>query len=441
MRLRPCVILKIIVAGVVVWPSFLHAEGPGPAGAAALPGVADAQWDLAFTRTDGWTGADAAGTIDLGDGRTLWLFGDTWIGKVVQGGHAPGSHMVNNSIALQDADSAPSKGTVPFSLRSRTIATRKLGQSPKAGEPPAASEMHFHWGAGDARDRPTAWIAPDSASMPAGGKTSDPEHPLGWYWATGGGALVPGPGGEPRAIVFLFHVGKAEGKTGVWAFKSLGSALATIDGLDRPVDRWQVRQYQIPATGPGADGQRKETHWGMAACRPAAEPGTVYIYGTRDQSPLNRQLLLARVAADAVPQFDAWRFYAGHGKWSNRANEAVAVAENLVSELSVEEYADRGKAVFIMVHSEPIFGPRVMVRTAARPEGPWTQPLPVYVVPELQRNRLYFTYAAKGHLSLSRPGELLITYLVNAHDFGAAARDAAIYRPRFIRVPLARILP
>ncbi len=31
-------------------------------------------------RPDGWSGADVAGTVVLGDGRVVWLFGDTWIG-------------------------------------------------------------------------------------------------------------------------------------------------------------------------------------------------------------------------------------------------------------------------------------------------------------------------------------------------------------------------
>jgi hypothetical protein len=88
-----------------------------------------------------------------------------------------------------------------------------------------------------------------------------------------------------------------------------------------------------------------------------------------------------------------------------------------------------------MVHSEPFLGRRIFVRTASRPEGPWSKPMPVYRVPEVDRNRAYFTYAAKGHVQLSRSGQLLISYVVNSHDFGAMCKDAAIYRPRFISIP------
>ena len=368
-------------------------------------------WDALFTRTNGWTGGDVAGTVDLEDGRTLWLFGDTWIGRVANGGHAPDSSMVNNSVAVLE----------------RTVGNR--------GQPPEPAAMRFHWGRSDGRGRPTAWIAP--------------EHSPGWYWPTGGGAVVAGPDGKPRLVVFLFHVGKMEGQTGVWAFKSLGCSMATIDNFREPVEEWRIRQQAIPhcvdADAVKASPTRRETSWGVAASRQSnvgdGGPGVLYIYGIRNESPLNRQLLLARVAADSADRFHAWRYFAGEGRWSADAKDARPVAENLVNELSVEELSIDGRRIWVMVHSEPVFGRRIFVRTASRSEGPWTRATSIYSVPDVDRDRSYFTYAAKGHLHLSRPDELLITYVVNAHEFGAMFRDAGIYRPRFIRMSLDHLPP
>lgn len=53
----------------------------------------------AFDRTDGWVGSDAAYSVDLGD-RILWLFGDTFVGRV-EGGERKGASMIRNSIAIQ----------------------------------------------------------------------------------------------------------------------------------------------------------------------------------------------------------------------------------------------------------------------------------------------------------------------------------------------------
>src|SRR5262245_46970781 len=59
--------------------------------------------DLAalFVRTSGWTGSDGAYSIALGPKRSLWLFGDTWIGRVADGRRV-GPRMINNSAAWMD---------------------------------------------------------------------------------------------------------------------------------------------------------------------------------------------------------------------------------------------------------------------------------------------------------------------------------------------------
>jgi len=393
---------------------------------AAEPATPDPDWNAVFTRTSGWTGGDVAGTVDLDDGRLLWLFGDTWIGNVVDGRHAPGSRMVNNTIAIQSLAGKPS-------------------------ELPLNSQMRFYW-QGGSKD-PVAWITPKLKQAAAGEKQSDPKASQGWYWPTGGGAVVPGPGGRPRLLIFLFHIGKQQGKEGIWAFKSLGGTMATVDNIADPVEKWEVRQDDIPfAVGSDAatnsarkNARPREISWGVAAFRyrPAGDAGQewLYTYGIRNEAPLNRQVILARVRIDSPTRFDEWQFYAGKDKWSAAMEDIAPIAEHVTNELSVEHLLGTGQPTWIMVHSEPPFGRKIFVRTASRPEGPWSDPQAIYSVPEADRNPTYFAYAAKGHFDLSRPDELLITYVVNSHDFGAMVKDASIYRPRFIRVPSNAFLP
>ena len=53
----------------------------------------------------GWIAADATYSILLPDGRTLWLFGDTFIGKVDENNAIlPGSRFIRNSAVLQEGD-------------------------------------------------------------------------------------------------------------------------------------------------------------------------------------------------------------------------------------------------------------------------------------------------------------------------------------------------
>lgn len=57
-----------------------------------------------FDRNQGWTGADGTYSVPLPDGKTMWLFSDTFWGKVAaDGSRAAGTQFINNSIAIQDS--------------------------------------------------------------------------------------------------------------------------------------------------------------------------------------------------------------------------------------------------------------------------------------------------------------------------------------------------
>jgi hypothetical protein len=77
---------------------------------------------------------------------------------------------------------------------------------------------------------------------------------------------------------------------------------------------------------------------------------------------------------------------------------------------------------------------KIIMRTAERPEGPWSDPEIIYRAPEPSWDKTYFCYAAKGHPELSAPDELLVSYVCNSTDFAKMAGDARIYKPRFIRL-------
>jgi len=396
---------------------------PAAAYAAEAPPqvVADAAWDAAFTRTDGWTGGDVAATVDLGDGRTLWLFGDSLIGRVEKGKHAAGTQMVNNAVAVHPAPAAGS------------------------GLPPAAQDLRFFWGPAGADGKAAAWLAPDAARVKARGDESKEPGANGWYWPAGGGCVVAGDSGKPRLILFYWHIGRRAGDHGIWAFKNVGGTLAVVDNLREPVEKWRVDQFANPhvvtADAAKADPALRENNWGAAALSGSADDGVehVYIYGVRETAPLNKQLLLARAPAKSVERLETWRFYAGKDRWSQKAADAASIADGMANEFSVNLMTFGGRERFVMVQSEPLFGTHILVRTAARPEGPWPKGPAVYNVPGVAKNKAYFTYAAKGHPHLSREGELLVTYVINSNDFWAMLGDAEIYRPRFVRVPVTLI--
>src|SRR5262249_41386160 len=108
-------------------------------------------------------------------------------------------------------------------------------------------------------------------------------------------------------------------------------------------------------------------------------------------------------------------------------------------EFTIEPLDCDGRIELICIHSEPLFGRRIFARAALRPEGPWSAAQPIFEVPDPARDPRLTTYAAKGHARLSPPGELLISYIINSREFEQVLDDAALYRPRFIRIPLTSL--
>src|SRR5262249_46344680 len=61
----------------------------------------DDEMNALFQRREGWIGADGNYSVQLGQGRTLWLFSDTWVGKIESGKRVDAA-IVNNSAAVQE---------------------------------------------------------------------------------------------------------------------------------------------------------------------------------------------------------------------------------------------------------------------------------------------------------------------------------------------------
>jgi hypothetical protein len=376
----------------------------------------DPGWNAVFDRTEGWTGADAAGSVDLGDGRTLWLFGDTWISKIRDGKRLPGARMVNNSIAVHATNRA------------------------EPWRPPDPHSVQFLWGALDKERHPTAWLVPPAVP----GQVESGEN-RDWFWATGGGVVTGSEkGAARRLIVFVFRTRRDPHGKGIWNFATVGTSLAVIDNVSDPPERWHPRIFDIPGTAriqDKASGQSLEVLWGMSAVaqRDAVDSSRVLVFGTRRNGPFDMGLVMARAPARAIERFEDWTLVADSRVLGSHSTAARPIAKGLVSEFTVEKMDEGGRSIWVLIQSEPLLGKRIFVRTASRPEGPWSAPRTIYSVPEVVANRSYFTYAAKGHARLSRPGELLVTYLVNSQNFGDLVTDTTIYHPKFLRVPAAVI--
>lgn len=384
--------------------------------AASLGGsvLFDAGWEEVFARESGWTGGDGSTSIDLGDGRVLWLFGDTWIGRVDDGRHAGGSGIVRN-----------------------TAATHPLGLGP-----PAPEDAVFFAGPRDGKGRPTSWLRPDAGTEeePTGIRDG------GWLWPLTG-LVAPAADGSPRLALFWRHMDSRpeEGDHGIWDFTTVGGVLAIVDDPGQPVEEWRPRQARLPqSVGAHEAGLgRPEVAWGAAVAmwrKPRPSPlDSVYVYGLRERGDGRKDLVVARVAAGDLEDPGKWEYHGGAG-WSPSPSSARPVAEDVGAELTVDWMRMGGRPMLVMVHHAPMLSPEIQVRFAEYPEGPWTEPVEAFRAPGVAVGGARFAYGAKGHGALSEPQEYLVSYTVNSTDFWEMAGDASIYRPRFIRLDLFSVL-
>lgn len=148
--------------------------------------------DNSFFKQDKyWRGADGAATIDLGNGKILWLFSDTFIDTEGTGKRS-NAKMINNSIAIQDAYNFE-KSKLQFYYKG----TNKLPES--------------------------FFDLPDET----------------WFW-TGHGVVVKG-----KLVIFLFEEEKSSEGLG---FKSVGWSMVIIDNPNDEPTLWKMKYVKGPDT-------------------------------------------------------------------------------------------------------------------------------------------------------------------------------------------------
>lgn len=331
------------------------------------------EYDALFDRTDGWTGADGAFTVALDATTTLWLFSDTWVGKIRDGKHVE-STMINNSVA------------------------RQCGFDPRS----AAVEFFYKTKEGK----------PASLIEPADGR--------GWFW------LFAGTMTGKSLNLFLKQIVKTSDD--VFGFRHAATWLGHVENpFDRPTD-WKIAQTKIPWDRSDKNGNLE---FGAAALK---ENGFVYIYGAKEEKRegwLHRFLILARAPEETLGDFSSWRFYR-KSNWTDDFTQAERLCDKIGSEFSVSYQRERNK--YLLLTTENGMSEKIQIRTADKPWGTWSDPVTVFTCPDGKGDSSYFTYAGKAHPMLSAPNELIFTYVCNSFDFGKMVSDSRIYHPRFARI-------
>ena len=434
------VVCLIVGALTIQWARPGQSPSCRPLTAASV--VRDDAWTNRFaaygdgnTRLDDWTGADGTWSVGLPDGRTVWIFADTFLGPVRPGPNPRGqpyawrspftAPLIHNSAILENADGA---------------LTTTLRGSAAAGAP-------------------AAWIGAGSTYWPMSAVFDD-------------GALQ----------VFLQRIGAPDERHPFGVVRRAAVATVPSAHLDRPGPITFLPRPRRDAAG-------EQVFYGLSALRAGRY---VYIYGATSNTTRGGQsAYLARVPAGRVTHLDDWRYWhgtddgmgdgagdgvddgmgdgTGDGRDDARGADAVDVARGMdggrgrrggaaggddewggaAGARPVLPFVPRRSGVSAGFSVVRVNGTYVLFTTdptrpvggishiasywSCDPAGPWHGPTPVYDPPEVVRGGTTYAYFPFAHPEQGGPG-LLLSYDLN--DTRRTHDNVGLYRPKFIRVSL-----
>jgi hypothetical protein len=335
--------------------------------------VPDEHLNRLFQNEEGWVGADGAFSVPTGKSSSLWLFSDTWIGKIKDGSRVDAG-IVNNTAAVFDGKS------VSFNVRRSKEGKAEALVTPRDGQ--------------------------------------------GWFWL-GPSAIV-----HHKLYILLSQIVKTD-ESSTFGFKAVGQWLGVGSIPTQRSTRWDLEQLKVPFAR--FDGKR-DVSFSFALFQVGS---WVYIYGTdEDISPVwrERYLTVARCRSSQLTEFTKWEFWTGSG-WSSDSGVCTRLVNHMASDGSVSYLKSLG--LYVLVYSENGLSPRVLVRTAKAPQGPWSSSIEVYRCPEGSVKGVY-CYQARNHPELANGSQLVISYCTNTFELGQVIRDAKLYFPRFIRVAIQK---
>lgn len=350
-----------------------------PSEAGGPTGRAFAEAEGLFRQDSRWLGADAALSVPIGKGRTVWLFGDTFVATTSACVRSQ-ANMVRNTIAIQ------------------------------TGEDPRFATMTFHWGR-------------NSDGSPA---SFFPTQDNRWYWPGHGVRLEEGP-----LVIFLYATVGTPGEG--LGFANAGFAIAVIADPDASPEKWNPRIVDMAPSSFDA----------VPATAVIQDSGYIVAVAIRQEGMHAGALVRYPTSSLSQGDVGGAEWWAGGERgWvpeaSLDASGPVYVLDDAGSECSL--HWDERVGSFVHVASYGFGASTIGLRTAPALTGPWSDAVVVYRPPESDGPRP-FVYAAKAHPELDgiESADLVVTYATNSFEFGdlfTREGERSLYWPRVVLVHL-----
>jgi hypothetical protein len=358
--------------------------------------------EISFPDQKRWLGADDAYSIPLEDGRSLWLFGDTFIGAMPESPRTAKSAFIRNSIG---------------------ISTCSAGKC----------TIEYFW-ANMNSDKPDSMF-----SVPG----------TDWFWPMDGFVYK----GTLYITMMQMHAVKDGGPMG---FDFSGTTVAIIPNYTAPPDQWKISYKSLNVGGKALPGVSIILGQGKGGNPDPENPnGANFLYVftlVQGDKPMSQHLGLLRLPltqlnAIARPGGAAWEYLRANSTWAKWAdaekvlpNDHANVLQPGATEMSVR-YHDSTKQ-WIAVY--PSFGMKTAEYAVSDSMTHGWQPgKTLYTYPEAQPTHPNYTknvfcYAAKEHVELEAEGQLVFTYACNSFQESELFDKTQLYRPIVVTKPLPK---
>jgi len=336
-----------------------------------------------FSYTEGWLGADDAYSVPIGSNKSVWLFGDTFVGAPETKLRSQAKTMVHNTVGISECE------------QGKNCSLRYFWHEPDSPKP----RSFFDTGTDDL-----------------------------YYWPLDGFLE-----GKTLYLSLLAVRNKPGAKLGdAFGFEIVGTKLATIDNVQLPPERWHVEVQDLT-----------DAHlWTGASLVP---DGKYVIWYTEVSEGEGRGFMTEmRVPRNKMSKPSGnWEYLNKDNHWvaGLAGKDAMHVIEQPISEMSVRYHPTIKK--WLALSPGPDFPSAwAVVRSADSAVGPWSSPQKIYEFPEMKRDnpgydKDTFCYAVKEHIEFA-DDKIALTYACNSMVLSKTMANMNIYRPRAVVLDLPK---
>lgn len=334
--------------------------------------------------------------MPLGNGTSLWIFADTYVGPSTATSRTQSNGFIHNSIATSNCS----------------------GQS---------CSFQYYWSGMNTSTQGPVFSVPSS--------TTD------WFWPMDGFVYN-------NTLYLAFMQMHATGSGGAFGFAYSGAQLASVPNYTAPPSQWTIK-YQMLNTGgnavPGASiivGQGPNGN-----PDPSNPQGASYAYfftvvpAASSSTPPYMALLrlpLADLSSAARPGNVDWQYLktdSTWGAWSARdislPADNAAVINPGATEMTVRYHGSTNQWIAVY----PVgLGASAQYAISSSMTNSWGPSENLYAYPEMQSGNANYTpnvfcYAAKEHIELEASNQLFFTYACNSTQNSDLTNDMNLYRP------------